>query len=79
MRAWTGGSPDALDPAFDQATFAAALAGSRRTAKSALMDQSLVAGVGNIYSDEILFQAQLHPKAPCRSSTMNSSRNSIAP
>ncbi len=53
--------PDALDPAFDQAAFAAALAGSRRTAKAALMDQAVVAGVGNIYSDEILFQAGIHP------------------
>ena len=28
------------------------------------MDQALVAGIGNLYSDEILFQAQLHPKTP---------------
>jgi formamidopyrimidine-DNA glycosylase len=37
--------------------------GSKRSAvKSALMDQSLIAGIGNIYSDEILFQAGIHPK-----------------
>jgi formamidopyrimidine-DNA glycosylase len=36
---------------------------SRRGAlKSALMDQSLISGIGNIYSDEILFQAKLNPK-----------------
>ena len=36
----------------------------RRTAiaKSALMDQSIIAGIGNIYSDEILFHAKIHPK-----------------
>lgn len=34
--------------------------------KSALMDQQLVAGIGNIYSDEILFQSRLHPKRPAR-------------
>ena len=36
----------------------------RRTAiaKSALMNQSIIAGIGNIYSDEILFQAKIHPK-----------------
>ncbi len=54
--------PDALDPAFDEAAFAAALAGRRRDVKSVLMDQALLAGIGNIYADEILFQARLHPK-----------------
>ena len=36
----------------------------RRTtiAKSALMDQNIIAGIGNIYSDEILFHAKIHPK-----------------
>jgi formamidopyrimidine-DNA glycosylase len=53
--------PDALDPAFDQAAFTAALAGSRRKVKAALMDQAVMAGIGNIYSDEILFQANIHP------------------
>jgi len=54
--------PDALDPAFDEAAFAAALAGRRRDLKSVLMDQALIAGIGNIYADEILFQARLHPQ-----------------
>jgi formamidopyrimidine-DNA glycosylase len=40
------------------------LSGRRGTLKSALMDQSVVAGIGNVYSDEILFQARLHPKTP---------------
>lgn len=31
--------------------------------KSALMNQKIVAGIGNVYSDEILFQARLHPKS----------------
>jgi formamidopyrimidine-DNA glycosylase len=56
--------PDALDPAFNEAAFAAALAERRRDVKSILMDQALLAGIGNIYADEILFQARLHPKAP---------------
>ncbi len=55
--------PDALDPAFDRRAFRAAVAGSRRDVKSSLMDQSLMAGVGNIYSDEILFQAGIDPAA----------------
>lgn len=36
------------------------------TVKSLLMDQRKIAGVGNIYSDEILFQAGIHPKTHCR-------------
>ncbi|MFQ5773603.1 MAG: DNA-formamidopyrimidine glycosylase [Kiloniellaceae bacterium] len=58
-----GLGPDALDPAFDEAAFAAAVGKRRGLAKAALMDQTLLAGVGNIYADEILFQAGLHPKA----------------
>lgn len=30
------------------------------------MDQTLLAGIGNVYADEILFQARIHPKAPAR-------------
>ncbi|MGF1608489.1 MAG: DNA-formamidopyrimidine glycosylase [Kiloniellales bacterium] len=54
--------PDALDPDLDERTFLAALGSSRRTLKAALMDQSAVAGIGNIFADEILFQARLHPE-----------------
>jgi formamidopyrimidine-DNA glycosylase len=57
-----GLGPDALDRQFDRARFEHALAGRRRDLKSLLMDQAVVAGIGNIYSDEILFQARLHPK-----------------
>jgi formamidopyrimidine-DNA glycosylase len=53
--------PDALDRRFDRA-FLARIAGSaKRAIKSVLMDQTRVAGIGNIYSDEILFQARIHP------------------
>lgn len=54
--------PDALDPRFDLAAFEQILAGQRRDIKSVLMDQAAIAGIGNIYSDEILFQAGIHPK-----------------
>lgn len=54
--------PDALDPDLDLEAFAAALGSPRRTLKAALMDQSAVAGIGNIFADEILFQAKLHPE-----------------
>jgi formamidopyrimidine-DNA glycosylase len=56
--------PDALDPAFDLEAFERAIAGRRRDLKAVLMDQTLIAGIGNIYAGEILFQARLHPKTP---------------
>jgi formamidopyrimidine-DNA glycosylase len=56
--------PDALDAAFDLAALERAIDGRRRDVKSLLMDQSVIAGIGNIYADEILFQARLHPKLP---------------
>jgi formamidopyrimidine-DNA glycosylase len=59
--------PDALDPALDLEALARALAGRRRDVKSVLMDQALIAGIGNIYADEILFQARLHPQTPASS------------
>jgi len=56
-----GLGPDALDPSFDAATFAASLAGRRQPIKTVLMDQTRMAGIGNIYADEIPFQTRLHP------------------
>ncbi len=55
--------PDALDRRFDFAAFKAAVLGVKRDVKSVLMDQEIVAGIGNIYSDEILFQARVNPAA----------------
>ena len=55
--------PDALDPSLDRKAFAERLCGRKGQVKSALMDQSLLAGIGNVYSDEILFHTGLHPKA----------------
>lgn len=52
--------PDVLD--LDLHTFKELLNGRRGMIKSALMDQGLMAGMGNVYSDEILFQAGIHPR-----------------
>jgi len=52
--------PDLLE--LDPASFRERLEGRKGSVKAALMNQQLVAGVGNIYSDEILFQARLHPE-----------------
>ncbi len=38
---------------------------SKKTVKAMLLDQSIVAGIGNIYSDEILFTAHIRPDKPC--------------
>jgi formamidopyrimidine-DNA glycosylase len=53
--------PDALDDDFDFKAFRQALRGRRATVKSALMNQQCIAGIGNVYSDEILFQAKIRP------------------
>lgn len=41
----------------------------KRAVKECLLDQSVIAGIGNIYSDEILFRAKIHPCAPASSLT----------
>ena len=51
--------PDALE--LDFRAFRALLSGRRGAVKSALMNQRIVAGIGNVYADEILFQARVHP------------------
>jgi len=56
--------PDAIAPAFDIDALWQGLRGRRAPIKSVLLDQSLVAGIGNIYADEALFLAHLHPEAP---------------
>lgn len=53
--------PDPLAPDFDEERFAALLSGERRQIKGALRDQTLIAGVGNAYSDEILHVARMSP------------------
>ncbi|MEU9100291.1 bifunctional DNA-formamidopyrimidine glycosylase/DNA-(apurinic or apyrimidinic site) lyase [Streptomyces sp. NPDC048361] len=55
---------DPLDPAFDDEAFFVALRLRRTTIKRALLDQSLISGVGNIYADEALWRAKLHYDRP---------------
>jgi formamidopyrimidine-DNA glycosylase len=58
-----GPEPFDIDPAY----FREALQKSGRTLKAALLDQTLIAGIGNIYADEALHRAGLHPEARGRS------------
>ncbi len=53
--------PEPLSEAFTVEAFAAALAATRAPVKARLLDQRLVAGVGNIYADEALWLARIHP------------------
>ncbi|MEU3771798.1 bifunctional DNA-formamidopyrimidine glycosylase/DNA-(apurinic or apyrimidinic site) lyase [Streptomyces sp. NPDC032472] len=55
---------DPLDPLFDEAVYHLALRAKRTTVKRALLDQSLISGVGNIYADEALWRARLHYERP---------------
>jgi formamidopyrimidine-DNA glycosylase len=55
-----GLGPDAL--AIPRETFAARVCGGRGMIKPALMDQEKIAGIGNVWSDEILFQAGIAPE-----------------
>jgi formamidopyrimidine-DNA glycosylase len=54
--------PDAL--VIDRGELASRLRRTDRGIKPALMDQKVLAGIGNIYADEILFRAGLHPQRP---------------
>jgi formamidopyrimidine-DNA glycosylase len=58
-----GLGPDALASDFDLRAFREVLEDRRGTIKRALMNQSVIAGIGNIYADEILFHAGVHPEA----------------
>ena len=56
--------PEPLGNAFDGPYLAAALAGRKTPIKSALLDQRIVAGLGNIYVCEVLYRARISPKRP---------------
>ncbi|MSP50609.1 MAG: bifunctional DNA-formamidopyrimidine glycosylase/DNA-(apurinic or apyrimidinic site) lyase [Alphaproteobacteria bacterium] len=56
-----GLGPEPLDPAFDGQALAKRLAGKEAPIKAALLDQRVVAGIGNIYASEALFRAGISP------------------
>ena len=53
--------PEPTEADFKAPAFQAALKKSKKPIKSALLDQKLVAGLGNIYVDEVLYRAKVHP------------------
>lgn len=69
---WAAMGPDALtlaDAGHDRAVIGEAIRGTTRAIKPALLDQTVVAGIGNIYADEACFAARLDPHRPGRSLT----------
>ncbi|BDD38320.1 DNA-formamidopyrimidine glycosylase [Streptococcus ruminantium] len=63
--------PEPTEEDFHLAEFTAKLARSKKPIKSHLLDQSLVAGLGNIYADEVLFRAKVHPAQVSHSLSAN--------
>ena len=56
--------PEPLAPTFTASRLARILAGRRAPIKAVLLDQRRLAGVGNIYADEALWRARIHPRRP---------------
>src|SRR5439155_25239284 len=59
--------PEPLSPGFTAAWLAAQLARRKAALKAVLLDQRVVAGLGNIYADEALWRARLSPLRPASS------------
>lgn len=58
---------DPMDPHFDDTAFLIALRRRGSAIKRVLLDQQIISGVGNIYADESLWAARIHPETPARS------------
>jgi formamidopyrimidine-DNA glycosylase len=69
---------DPFDPLFDDAAFARALRSRRTGIKRAMLDQSLVSGIGNMYADEALWRARLHYGRPTASLSTKQVRTLLA-
>ncbi|MGJ9633245.1 bifunctional DNA-formamidopyrimidine glycosylase/DNA-(apurinic or apyrimidinic site) lyase [Actinotignum sp. GS-2025b] len=54
---------DLLDPYLDETALRGVLSTTRRALKRVLLDQEIVSGIGNIYADEMLYRARIHPEA----------------
>jgi formamidopyrimidine-DNA glycosylase len=63
-----------LDPAFSADHLFQLLSRRNKTLKAALLDQTLIAGIGNIYADEALWEAKLHPQQLCQNLTLEHTR-----
>lgn len=62
--------PEPVLPDFDLNNFYQQLQTKKKVIKTALLDQTLVAGLGNIYVDEVLWMSKIHPQTPCNLLTL---------
>ena len=69
---------DPMDPLFDDEAFVTRVRAKRTEIKRALLDQTLISGVGNIYADEALWRAQLHGTRPTDALTKPAVRRLLA-
>jgi formamidopyrimidine-DNA glycosylase len=69
---------DPMDPLFDDELFVARLRAKKTEVKRALLDQTLISGVGNIYADEALWRVQLHGTRPTDQLTRPAARRLLA-
>ena len=58
---WTEMGPDVMDPALTEEKFVERLSGSRGMIKNVITTERVIAGIGNAYWDEVLWEARLHP------------------
>ncbi|MFK4760865.1 bifunctional DNA-formamidopyrimidine glycosylase/DNA-(apurinic or apyrimidinic site) lyase [Microbacterium sp. ZW T5_45] len=69
---------DPIDPLFDDAAFRAALARRSSGIKRVLLDQGVISGVGNIYADESLWAARIHPETAASALSTQAVRRLLA-
>ena len=58
-------APDIFEESFDRTLVKALFRSKKSEVKRVLLDQSVMSGVGNIYADESLWRAKIHPSTPC--------------
>ena len=69
---------DPIDEHFDDDRFLSRLAAKNTTIKRAMLDQTLVSGIGNIYADESLWGAKVHYDQPTQSLSKSRAKNLLA-
>ncbi|MEV5071364.1 bifunctional DNA-formamidopyrimidine glycosylase/DNA-(apurinic or apyrimidinic site) lyase [Microbacterium sp. LMI12-1-1.1] len=69
---------DPLDPAFSDAGFRRAVGRKDSAIKRVLLDQTVVSGVGNIYADESMWAARIHPETPARALSTRATNRLLA-
>ncbi|MEV4735324.1 MULTISPECIES: bifunctional DNA-formamidopyrimidine glycosylase/DNA-(apurinic or apyrimidinic site) lyase [unclassified Microbacterium] len=69
---------DPIDPLFDDAGFLSALRRRNSAVKRVLLDQQVISGVGNIYADESLWAARIHPETAASSLSTQAARRLLA-